>query len=138
MSLCDVEASVFKLYNRIIGFFGTVGNRMEQEFLSKAYGAHFFVVPPFLKMCKSMDEQTHQVKQLYFVAEWAKEQSLPPGMKGPAVVSASTGSRIEEVLKLSLPARTSVPVLTTITDDDDTATLEAHSERNCLAMQFNQ
>ena len=33
---------MFKLYNRII-FFGTVGYRMEREFLSKALGAFFFV-----------------------------------------------------------------------------------------------
>jgi len=108
---------VFKLYNRIIGFSGTVGNRMEQEFLSKAYGAHFFVVPPFLKTCKSFDER-HQEKQLYFVAEWAKTQSLPPGMKGPAVVSASAEQQMEEVLKLSFHARESVPVLI-ITKNDD-------------------
>ena len=42
---------MFKLYNRIIGFSGTVGNRMEQEVLLKANGAHFFVVPAFLKTC---------------------------------------------------------------------------------------
>ena len=34
---------MFKLYNRIIYFLGTVGNRMEQEFLSKALDAFSFV-----------------------------------------------------------------------------------------------
>ena len=33
---------MFKLYNRII-FFGTVGFRMEQEFLSKILSVFFFV-----------------------------------------------------------------------------------------------
>ena len=50
-----------------------------------------------------MDELTHQETQLYFVAESAKELSLPPGMKGPAVVSARTGWRIEEVLQTFAP-----------------------------------
>ena len=63
-------------------------------------------------------EQIHQERQLYFVAEWAKKQSLSSGMKGPAVVSASTEQQIDEVLKLSLHVRNNVPVLT-ITEDDD-------------------
>jgi len=119
---------VFKLYSRIIGFSGTVGNRMEQEFLSKAYGAHFFVVPPFLKTCTSTDEKTHQQQQLYFVAEWAKKQSLPKGMQGPATVCATREEQVEQVLNVAFHARNSVPVLIITKDDDAVKDLTDHLE----------
>lgn len=104
---------VFRLYSRIMGLSGTIGNEREQAFLREAYGAQFFEVPPFLETCAGVQFHT---------AEWAKSEmvlqsgvmkpvSMHFGLSGPGAVACNAEEQYRIVESLAFQARRHAPVL---------------------------
>jgi len=107
---------VFRQYQNIMGFSGTIGNEKEQRFFRDSYGAEFFLVPPFLSTCVDKADPT---KELFHTANWAARESvglmydgiLEGRTQGPLVVVKDTTKQYDCVKGLAQKARQNVPVL---------------------------
>jgi len=104
---------VFRQYSRILGLSGTIGNEREQAFLRSAYGAQFFIVPPFLETCSGVEVNK---------AQWARQETavvqgkprkvtLHGSLPGPGVVLATAEDQYRAVEALAFEVRRLVPVL---------------------------
>lgn len=104
---------VLQQYSKIIGLSGTIGDGWERDFLSKAYNAQFYVVPPFLETC--VDVQVH-------TAQWASNEqqvvrnelrpvTMHVGLPSPCVVAANAEQQYKLVESLCFEVRKMVPVL---------------------------
>jgi len=115
---------VLQRYSKIIGLSGTIGDDWERDFLRKAYGAQFLIVPPFLQTC--VDVKFH-------AAEWARTEqvlvngqlqrcNMHMGLPGPGVVAATAEDQYALVELLCFNVRRRVPVLV-ITANPESAEL---------------
>jgi len=104
---------VFRQYSRILGLSGTVGNEREQAFLREAYGAQFFMVPPFLETCTGVQFHTAQWAKSEEVFEQGelKSVSMHPGLSGPGAVACDAEEQYRIVETLAFETRRRVPVL---------------------------
>jgi len=104
---------VFSLYSRILGLSGTVGNEREQAFLQKAYGAQFFIVPPFLETCSGVEVRSAKWagKERLVSQGRAEEVCLYGSLPGPGVVLANAEDQYKAVEALAFEVRKLVPVL---------------------------
>lgn len=115
---------VFRQYEKIMGFSGTIGNAKEQRFFQDSYGAEFFLVPPFLQTCT---DKANPGKDMFHTANWAGTEMaivenrsrticmydgiMEKGPAGPCVVVDSEDAQFECIKGLALKARQFVPVL---------------------------
>eukprot|EP00931_Biecheleriopsis_adriatica_P004502 TRINITY_DN106161_c0_g1_i1.p1 TRINITY_DN106161_c0_g1~~TRINITY_DN106161_c0_g1_i1.p1 ORF type:complete len:1910 (+),score=459.26 TRINITY_DN106161_c0_g1_i1:54-5783(+) len=104
---------VLQRYSQIIGLSGTIGDDWERNFLRNAYGAQFFIVPPFLQTCAGVQHHTAQWAGSEKLLSNGKLQSVSMhmGLPGPGVVAANAEDQYNIVEMLCFKVRKLVPVL---------------------------